>query len=59
MIEDNFPVVPNILTALAINEAVDYAVGRKARFLRQKVYSQDWYRLPVGLEFATSPGFRW
>lgn len=48
--------IPQILTALAINEAVDYAYGRRARFLRDEIYSKDWYKLPVGIDFIKS---RW
>lgn len=46
--------VPEILTALAINEAVDKAVGYRARFLRDNIYSRDWYKLPVGIDFIGS-----
>jgi len=42
--------LPEILTALAINEAIDYAYGRRARFLRDRIYSQSWYKLPIGLD---------
>lgn len=37
-------------TALALNEAVDRAYGARAHFLKQKVYSQPYYTLPVGLD---------
>lgn len=48
--------VPEILTALAINESVDKAYGERARFLRDNIYSRSWYRLPVGIDFIQS---RW
>ena len=57
-INDNWGDWPGIVTALATNEAVDRAYGARARFLRDKIYSQPWYRLPVGLDFALSPGYR-
>lgn len=47
--------LPAILSALAINEAVDRAYGLRARFLRDQLYSRAWYILPVGIDFAFSP----
>lgn len=38
------------LSNLAYNEAIDYSYGAKARYLKRHVYSQDYYRLPVGLD---------
>lgn len=39
-----------IATALAYNEAIDQAYGRRAQWMKQNVYTQPWYRLPVGLD---------
>lgn len=45
-----------IATALAINNAVDYAYGTRAQLLKSNVYKQSWYRLPAGLDTILSPG---
>ncbi|MBV2092771.1 MAG: hypothetical protein KUF72_17980 [Candidatus Thiodiazotropha sp. (ex Ctena orbiculata)] len=41
------------LTALAVNEAVDFAYGARARALRKHIYSKKWYVLPVGIDAIT------
>lgn len=43
------------ITALGINEAVDRAYGARARFLREQIYSRDFYRLPFGIDFIIRP----
>lgn len=44
---------------LAMNEAVDRAYGTRARYLREKVYRQNWYRLPIGLDAIGTLGRMW
>ena len=39
-----------ILTALAFNEIIDHTYGARARFLKDKIYRQAWYKLPVGFD---------
>ena len=41
-------------TALALNEAVDFAYGQRARFLRDQVYSRPFYDLPIGIDALRS-----
>ncbi len=38
---------------LSFNEFIDHSYGARARFLKNEVYSQEWYRLPFGLDTAT------
>ena len=47
-----------ILTALALNEVTDRMYGGRARALRKYVYANPLYRLPVGIDTLTSPGWR-
>lgn len=37
-------------TYLAMNEAVDRLYGARAKWLRESVYKQHWYTLPVGID---------
>ncbi len=46
----NFPDPAAITTALALNQAVDYAYGTRAQALKKHLYSHDLYTLPVGLD---------
>lgn len=48
----------SFLGQLAVNEAIDHAYGRRAALMR-RVYDSRAYRLPVGLDFLLSPGFRY
>lgn len=43
-----------IATALAANEAVDYAYGGRARALRDHVYHSRYWKLPVGIDTLNS-----
>lgn len=46
----HFPDMEAVITALAANQAVDYAYGQRAKGLKQYVYSSPYYRLPVGID---------
>ena len=43
-----------LISTLATNEAIDHAYGRRARFLRDKIYSRSWYPFPVGIDTIAS-----
>ncbi len=48
------PTLFGTATALAANEAVDYAYGGRARLLRDQVYRTEHWRLPVGIDTINS-----
>lgn len=54
----NNPDPAAFLTALAANQAIDVAYGARAQVLKSQIYDREFYRLPFGLEFITSPGYR-
>lgn len=46
-----------MMTALAINEAVDYAYGKRGQWIQRHIHEKPWYRLPVGVQTITNRMF--
>lgn len=49
----NYPSMEHVATALAVNQAVDYAFGVRASFLKKRVYHSGYWPLPVGYDMLS------